>query len=149
MILMKKTEQIETSVMRKMAFLQENHGFMSPIVNRKRWCTTISYPADEIAIEIELDWRDLDVFVLVTKLENGRLPSGYYVSNGKKCRIHFERVLREVLKVDSGHVKKALGFIPDRSQRDESTLENRLDAYVVLIREYVTELCLRGATLFA
>jgi len=148
MIIMEKTEQIETLVVKKLAFLQEKHGFMSPIVNRERWCTTISYLADEIAIEIELDWRDLDVFVLITKLENGRLPSGYYVSNGKKCRIHLEKVLREVLKVDAGHIKKVLGFIPDRSQRDKSTFENRLDAYLVLIREHVTKICEKGATLF-
>ncbi len=145
---MEKTKHIETLVMKKLAFLQENYGFMSPIVNRGKWGTTISYLTSDIAIEVELDWRDLDVFVLVTKLENGKLPSGYYISNEKRCRMHLEKVLQEVLKVNSKYIKNVLGFVPDRSQRDINTFEKRLDAYLILIREYINIICEKGARLF-
>ena len=145
---MKKTKQIETLVMEKLAFLQERYGFMSPIVNQDRWCTTISYLAADISIEIELDWRDLNMFVLVTNLENGRLPSGYYVSNGKISRMHLEKVLKGALGVNPEYIKKVLGFMPDHRKRGPSTFEKRLDAYLVLIRDHITAICEKGARLF-
>lgn len=75
--------------------LVENHGFMPPTVTVDRATTQIDFLSREVGIEIEFDWRDFEAFVLVVRLEAGRLPNGYYVSRGRTCRKHLHEVFRE------------------------------------------------------
>ncbi len=47
-------------------------------------------------VEVELDWKEEAVFVLVGELEGGEVPGGYYVDGlGRKVRWHLGVVLRE------------------------------------------------------
>lgn len=73
----------------------KDYGFKGPIVTDDNLITTIDWLDDGIALEVELDWRDLDIFVLLVRLEDGKLPKGYYVSNGKPCRFHLQKVIKE------------------------------------------------------
>lgn len=57
--------------------------------------TRIDYFKGDLGFEIELDWRDFDLFALIVRLENRQLPNGYYVSSGRKCRKHLNNVIRE------------------------------------------------------
>jgi hypothetical protein len=67
----------ESLVLHTFAFLQEEWGFSHPILAQNPWSTTIAYLSKEIGTEIELDWHDLDVFILVARLDEGKLPKGY------------------------------------------------------------------------
>ena len=100
------SEEIEFFVLKKFSFLQDKFGFEKPIFNRDKWNTTVSYLSKEIGIEIELDWRDFDVFILITKLYEGKLPEGYYMSKGKTCRVHLEEILQTNLNVGKIEVQK-------------------------------------------
>jgi hypothetical protein len=71
------------------------HGFRGPIIARDRTMTRITYVNTEVGIELELDWRDLAAFLLIVRLDGGKLPDGYYVANGKTCRKHLSRVIEE------------------------------------------------------
>jgi hypothetical protein len=70
-------------------------GFTKPRVTQEEWTTTLTLMLNNIALEIEIDWRDFDIFVLVVRLENGDLPSGYYVSKGRPCRYHLQKVISD------------------------------------------------------
>src|SRR5690554_6669597 len=92
---MKSREQIENLLVEKTLFLSEI-GFENKIERGNIWSYRVSYLShrDQIAIEFELDFRDWDIFVLVTYLEDGSLPKGYYMNNdGKRVRIHLEKLL--------------------------------------------------------
>lgn len=72
-----------------------SYGFSTPLVKSEDWSTTITLMLSKIALEIEMDWRDFDIFVLIVRLENGKLPCGYYVSNGRPCRYHLQKVITD------------------------------------------------------
>lgn len=80
----------------KFSSLVSEWKFREPLIQEEKWMTRLSFLHDiGIAIEIEIDWRELEVFVLLVRLEHGSLPGGYYVSNGRVCRKHLVNVLRE------------------------------------------------------
>ena len=71
------------------------HGFSEPRVVQNEWSTSLILMRTRVALEIEIDWRDVKIFVLVVRLENGKLPSGYYVSEGRPCRYHLQTVISD------------------------------------------------------
>jgi hypothetical protein len=91
---MVETKDIENLAMERFSFLK-GYGFHEPLLRPNNWQSRISYLADNIGIDVELDWRDMWVFVLIVRLESGKLPNGYYVSetDGKICRIHLQKAL--------------------------------------------------------
>ncbi len=91
---MSEKEEIEEWVIDQFSKL-ENYGLSRPVIKRDDWTTSVDWLGADIAIEIELDWREFDAFVLVVRLENRQLPQGYYVSNGKPCRFHLQKVIQE------------------------------------------------------
>jgi hypothetical protein len=56
--------------------------------------TTLVYSLGGTFAELELDWREQAVFVLVGRCRDGRIPDGYYVdSYGTVVRHHLGKVL--------------------------------------------------------
>ncbi len=54
----------------------------------------LAYLRPDLFVEVELDWRERAVFVLVGSPINGKRPDGYYVdSAGHKVRWHLSAVL--------------------------------------------------------
>jgi hypothetical protein len=89
-----QTQEIERFVIEQLPEV-ESYGFTAPIVSRNQWGTTIDWFHDGIALEVKLNWRDFDIYVLLVRLENGNLPAGNYVSNGQRCRFYLQRVIKE------------------------------------------------------
>jgi hypothetical protein len=56
------------------SYLVNDYGFLEPVSTDGSWKTTFLYVNDQIGIEIELNYRDMDAFVFIMKLENGKLP---------------------------------------------------------------------------
>lgn len=71
------------------------YGFSEPKFRRYSSNTTINWFYKSISFELQLDWREFIALTYLVRLENGHLPEGYYVSNGKKCRIHLLDVISE------------------------------------------------------
>ena len=92
---MSEQEELTSFALSEFQPLVDEHGFKNPLVSNEDWMTRIDYLSSNLGIELELDWRDFAFFVLVVRLDNGKLPNGYYVSNGRKCRKHLLSVLNE------------------------------------------------------
>jgi hypothetical protein len=146
---MSDTKEIESFVLEKFSFLQDDVGLNKPILIRGAENTTISYLSKEIGIEIELDWRDFDVFILIAKLEGGKLPKGYYVFRGEKCRVHLEEVLQNNLNVGRKEIQEIVQSRKKEKQtRNQQTIEQRISAYQQLLQNYAGAICSAGVSLF-
>jgi hypothetical protein len=84
-------------------YLISDYGFSEPVATDGSWKTTFLYVNDQIGIEIELNYRDMDTLVFISKLENGKLPQ-----NDKPVR----KQLEEIINVE-----------PSRSNGDSTTIE--------------------------
>jgi hypothetical protein len=93
---MAQKNSVEELVLKEFSGLV-NQGFDPPKIQHQDWMTVIDYLGFDIGIEIELDWRDFRVFLLIVRLEAGALPKGYYVSesDGKPCRKHLGTLSKE------------------------------------------------------
>jgi hypothetical protein len=127
-------------------------GFSKPLVTQQEWSTTLTLMLTNIALEIEIGWRDFDVFVLVVRLENGNLPSGYYVSEGRPCRYHLQKVISDRKWIVD---RQALANIsPGKKgqrqdiKRSEEGMLNRFDAYRKVLDDCVEKLVKEGDTIF-
>jgi len=146
---MNDNKEIESLVLDKFSFLQDDFGLNKPILNRDTWNTTVSYLSKEIGIEIELDWRDLDVFILITKLDGGKLPKGYYVFNGKTCRVHLEEVLQKNLNVGKNEIQEVIRSVKKKKQkRNQEMMVTRIAAYQQLLHNHAGAICSAGCGLF-
>jgi hypothetical protein len=85
------------------SYLISDYGFSEPVATDGSWKTTFLYVNDQIGIEIELNYRDMDTFIFMSKLENGELTQGE-----KPAR----RQLEEIINVE-----------PSRSNGDRTTIE--------------------------
>jgi hypothetical protein len=85
------------------SYLISDYGFSEPVATDGSWKTTFLYVKDQIGIEIELNYRDMDTFIFMSKLDNGELPK-----NGNSVR----RQLEEIIEVK-----------PSRSNGDSTTIE--------------------------
>ena len=92
---MSQIRDIEAFAVSAFGDLLGEHGFSAAQVARDDAMTRIDFVKDDLAVEIELDWRDFMAFVLLVHLTDGRLPGGYYVAAGQKCRKHLCNVIQE------------------------------------------------------
>ncbi|WNB92443.1 hypothetical protein [Bacillus sp. NEB1478] len=104
------------------SFLVSNYGFTNPIATDGSWKTTFLYENKDIGIEIELNYRDMDVFVFITQTENGKLleqTSKYHLeeminkdrikSNGNQTTIEqFEKTIYTKSDLLKSHIEKLL-----------------------------------------
>jgi hypothetical protein len=107
-------QSVEAAAVDKFGFLVSRYRFQPPSIEREWYKTSVCYLTEDTGVEIELDWVDSDVFLLLVRLEGGRLPKGYYVSGGRECRVHWTAVLTR-LGIDIGNPKpkrKKKGSIP-------------------------------------
>lgn len=91
---MTQYEDILHSAMAAFSFLGEA-GFGKARTSQDGPVTTISWLHSRVALELELDLHEFNAFVLVVRLEDGQLPSGYYVSQGRVARVHLLRLAEE------------------------------------------------------
>jgi hypothetical protein len=85
------------------SFLISDYGFSEPVATDGSWKTTFLYVNNQIGIEIELNYRDMDTFIFMSKLENGKLPQ-----NDNPVR----KQLEEIIDVE-----------PLKSNGDSTTIE--------------------------
>jgi hypothetical protein len=83
-------ETIEAEAVEMFSWL-ERMGFARGTVERigDGHVSRIDWLGSELGVEVEIDFREWEVFVLLVRLEEGGLPDGYYVSEGagKRCRV--------------------------------------------------------------
>jgi len=92
---MSEKEELTLFALAEFRPLIDDCGFNEPVVAKESWMTRIDYLGEDLGLEVVLDWRDFAVFVFFVRLENGALPQGYLVSDGKKCRKYLQELLQE------------------------------------------------------
>ncbi len=128
-------QEVEHFVIQKFAVLQSEYNFKPPKVKKEGWITRIDFIKGDIAIEVELDWREFDVFLLIVRLEAGKLPQGYYISDGKRCRQHLLTLIKEKRwPVDQALVSQIRSRArTDPRKRETGELKTRIASYQVLL----------------
>lgn len=56
------------------SYLVNDFGFSEPVATDGSWKTTFLYINDHMGIEVELNYKDMDAFIYIMKLESGKLP---------------------------------------------------------------------------
>lgn len=146
-----KKKQIVETIIELLASLYA-FGFSKPQVTKEEWSTTLTLMLSEIALEIEVDWRDFDIFVLVVRLEKGKMPSGYYVSQGRPCRYHLQKIIADQnWKVDQESLSMISpgkkGKKQDTKRTEEGLLE-RFRVYKKVLDGCVENLVKKGEAVF-
>lgn len=90
-------ESKETVINRiiKMSSNFSEFGLSEATIDEDNQISSIVWKRRIIGLEVEIDWREIDLYVLLVKLEDGDLPNGYYVSNGHPCRYHLQKIIKE------------------------------------------------------
>lgn len=141
-------KDVEKITLDKFSYLEKQMGLSRPKISRETWKTRISYLGKETGFDIELDWRELDVFVLLVRLEEGKLPKGYYVSQGRKCRLIIEQVLKDRFHVSLDEMNKINQSIKKSKKRSVDIMVKRLDEYQNLLFNYSQTLLSYGTRIF-
>jgi hypothetical protein len=114
--------------------------FNGPLVIKEDWMTRILFSHVDIGFELELDWRENSAFGLVVRLEDGKPPSGYYLSNGRRCRKHLQNIARD------------LGWRNDVRPRGNKKFNQSMKADITalahLLFPNIEDLLSRGASVF-
>lgn len=126
------TDEFKTFVVEELESIRE-YGFSEPIINDGDSVTSFDWLGEDIAIEVEVDWREFDIFLLLVRLENGRLPQGYYVSDGRRCRYHIQKVIAK-LKWEVDPV--ALKAVSPGSNSNKSQHNFSLDILKITLQQY-------------
>jgi hypothetical protein len=108
--------------------------------------TRIDYLKDSLGLELEFDWRESDIFLLIVRLKSGILPKGYYVENGGKCRKHLVNIIREQKWTLSGIASSARRATASRKTVDD--LKATLIYYKSLLLSYLDKLQAAGDRIF-
>jgi len=137
---MDEKSQIRNYALVKFAFLERELNMSKPIIKNRPWNTDIYYLASNIGLQIELDWRDLDVFILVVRLDNGSIPGGYYVLNGKTVRVHIEKILKEKWGFSNDSFRKIVGKKGDHNNYSKEAMEKKLSEYCSLLGQHAKKI---------
>jgi hypothetical protein len=108
--------EVETRAAEAFGFLRKSPTVASRL-EREGGRSLLTYLLPEVFVEIELDWRELAVFVLVGEPVEGKLPGGYYVDGrGRKVRWHVAAALEEGGYAESARRLKRLARSRARKQ---------------------------------
>lgn len=76
------------------SYLVNDFGFSEPVATDGSWKTTFLYVNDQIGIEIELNYRDMDTFIFMRKLENEVLLSE------EESNQHVRKQLEDIINIE-------------------------------------------------
>jgi len=134
---------IQNFAIAEFLFLETEQSLSKPIIEKNNWfATNIYYLAPEIGFQIQLDWHEFKVFVLVVLLDEGKIPSGYYVHQGRKIRVHLGEVLKKYLNVQD----KKLGAKKEKRSKNkqpvdsEKAIKQEIVECADILRKYCKEI---------
>jgi hypothetical protein len=131
---MSERAEIEAWIINELSMLVER-GFCEPIICRDKWSTSIYWRHGEIAVELQIDLRDLCVSCFLVRLEGGKLPDGYLTSNGKRCRYYLNGVIHERKWQPAGNMLEPIKRKSRRKTppRNLETMKTSATAYKALL----------------
>lgn len=142
-------QEVERFALQNFAILQSDYNFKPPRIRREGWITTVDFIRDNIAVELEIDWREFEVFLLIVRLEAGRIPKGYYISGGKKRRVYLLGLIEErQWSVDRTLVSQIRSKPKDPRVREVNALRAKIANYLKLLLSCISQILAEGERLF-
>lgn len=132
------------------SFLCSEYGFYQPIVSNEGYTTTIDFLENDLAIELEFEWREFCVFLMVVRLTDGKLPEGYYTYLGKKVRLPLMHLIEKYkwhVETDLIEEIKRIGR-KKRTDLEPDDLRSQVSLYKKLLRFCIKNILEEGVYLF-
>ncbi|WP_416729837.1 hypothetical protein [Fictibacillus sp. JL2B1089] len=110
-------------------YLIHDYGFSEPIDTDGSWKTTFLYTNDQLAIEIELNYRDMDTFIFMKKM-----------GEDKECDVS-RMQLEEIINIE-----------PVKSKGDQTTIEEFEKGIVekaVLLKTHLNQIINKKERIFS
>ncbi|MGD6960972.1 hypothetical protein ACQCVB_02115 [Fictibacillus phosphorivorans] len=110
-------------------YLIHDYGFSEPIDTDGSWKTTFLYTNDQLAIEIELNYRDMDTFIFMKKM-----------SEDQECDVS-RMQLEEIINIE-----------PVKSKGDQTTIEEFEKGIVekaVLLKTHLNQIINKKERIFS
>ncbi|MBD7964951.1 hypothetical protein [Fictibacillus norfolkensis] len=110
-------------------YLIHDYGFSEPIDTDGSWKTTFLYTNDQLAIEIELNYRDMDTFIFMKKM-----------SEDQECDVS-RMQLEEIINIE-----------PIKSKGDQTTIEEFEKGIVekaVLLKTHLNQIINKKERIFS
>lgn len=110
-------------------YLIHDYGFSEPIDTDGSWKTTFLYTNDQLAIEIELNYRDMNTFVFMKKM-----------SEDQECDVS-RMQLEEIINIE-----------PIKSKGDQTTIEEFEKGIVekaVLLKTHLNQIINKKERIFS
>jgi hypothetical protein len=125
-------------------------GFVESQPRRLNWERKLTWLHQDVGIEIEIDCREYMLYLLIVRLEDGRLPAGYYESHGRRCRIHLEKAITErQWKADDAAIRKLYSSVEPRDAgTGYALLESLIEEYSRLLRPLIPRILSEWSLLF-
>jgi len=138
-----------------LAFLHEEHGFALPAVNEGEdlWSTTtVTFAGVDVGIEVDIEWKEFVLFVMLVRLDAGKIPQGDYYrsSSGEVIRIYLQAVAqREECAVDQAILARLRArYQNTRAHFNVEGLRAQLEDYVEILRSCIGFILRSGKELF-
>jgi hypothetical protein len=122
---------------REFELLCTDHGFERPTTISDAFQPSLLYRRGKLGIEIEFDWREKQVYVLIVNMEHGEPPPGY-MSGGRRIRAHLQRVIPD---------KEWKDGLPSRTRRPPS-MEDQIRTYKRMISAHMRDIVAEAERLF-
>lgn len=132
------------------SFLCNEYGFNQPIISKEGYSTTLDFLEKNLAIELEFEWREFCVFLLVVRLTNNDLPTGHYIYLGKRVRLPLIQLIEErswqvdknlIVQIKQIGHKKRINLSPD-------DLKAQVSLYNKLLRSCINKILEEGVKIF-
>jgi hypothetical protein len=130
----------------RLAFLEETHGLRRRQEGRTP-VTVLRYRGRELGFEVEFEWREAMVNLLVVRLSDGAPPpaGSYYMHEGRRIRRHLGEVTAGSFPDETRRLREAYGLRePDRYHR----MKLQVDVYAEVLRRVADDVLRRGQEVF-
>jgi len=109
--------------------------------------TVLQYLGRDLGFEVQLEWREALVDVLVVRLRDGALPPAgtYYMHEGKRVRRGFSDVIAASFPAQHRRLRELFKVkTPDRLGR----MKTQIDGYAEVLEEVAGDILRRGEEVF-
>jgi len=149
---MNERADLENAGRERFSFLIEM-GFEAAKTVSDNWSSTLCFcnTSVDLSIELHFDWRDMVASVLIVRLTNGREPQGYYVSEGKRCRVYLqELVRRNKWSVPNASWNRIAPGNESKKRRTSSLsdVKEALESYEEVLRACIENIIMERRSLF-
>jgi hypothetical protein len=139
---MNSESDVERYARQRLTFLEREHGLAFQQEGRSP-VTVLRYLGGYLGFEVQLEWREAIVDVLVVRLRDGALPppGNYYMYEGNRTRWGLTEVIAASFPAQHGRLRELFKVkTPDRIGR----MKRGIDSFAAVLEEVAGDVLRRG-----